>query len=309
MKQLTLDYNSTLNTEQFKAGLPKTRNGGVKWYIESFMIVVPLMYSHVSVVPGQVWTGSRTKYKFICDIHGEYEAGALHVLVESTGCQCKGCDSEKKVESAGTKRAPRATKEEKDLAVKLKLEGLGVTEISRRLRRSQKTISRWMDPKQAEYSRQCSANWRSKNRERAAASVLRWNQFEHGKMSGTKSRHKRRGIEYHCIDVVFLPDHPDADPEGFVSYNIWDLVKHDKDSQEMMSFDGANEDVAKRKQQQIGLARISGEAYSLEHLVPLSQGGLHCPENFANRALTLNVQKGAKRLEKDDALFVKRLFN
>lgn len=86
-------------------------------------------------------------------------------------------------------------------------------------------------------------------------------------------------------------------------------MKQDKESQEMMSFAGAEEDVAKRKKQQIGLTKISGETYSLEHLVPLSQGGLHCPENFANRALTLNIQKGAKRLPKDDALFVKRLFN
>ena len=76
-----------------------------------------------------------------------------------------------------------------------------------------------------------------------------------------------------------------------------------------MSFEGTEENVAIRKKQQIGLEKISGEKYSLEHLVTLSQGGLHCPENFANRSLQLNIQKNNKRLQQDEALFCKRLFD
>ena len=312
MEQLTLDFNSTLTAEQYKDGLPKRPNGrGIEWNMESFSVWTNLKYPHITLAPGQVWTGVSSKYRFICEKHGEYEARAAHVLIDCSQCQCKGCEAESRASSAGFWRATRGTKDEKDLAAKLKLEGIGVTEISRRLGRSQATISKWLDPKQVERQRQLDhVRYRDPEvRERTSATKRRYRQFEHSKMDQAKRQHKRRGIEYHCIDVVFLPDHPEADSQGFVSYNIWDLVKVDTNAQEMMSFAGANEDVAKRKQQQIGLTKISGETYSLEHLVPLSQGGVHCPENFANRALTLNLQKGAKRLPEDDALFVKRLFN
>ena len=120
--------------------------------------------------------------------------------------------------------------------------------------------------------------------------------------------HKRRALEYHCFGNAYIPDHPDANPEGWVEYDLSDLITTAADREEM-SFVGADEDVKKRAEQQQKLERISGEKYSLEHLIPLSRGGTHQPENFANRALTLNLQKNNKRLQADDELFAKRLFN
>lgn len=78
---------------------------------------------------------------------------------------------------------------------------------------------------------------------------------------------------------------------------------------EMFSFEGTEDAVKTRKKQQQVLEKISGEKYSLEHLIPLSRGGLHHPMNFANRALQLNIEKNNKRLAADDELFCKRLFD
>ena len=122
-----------------------------------------------------------------------------------------------------------------------------------------------------------------------------------GSMVVTASNHQRRGLEYHAIDEVLI--------DGvWHSYDCYQYIETAEDK-EFWSFAGADEDVAKRKQQQIKLAAIAGEPYSLEHLVPLSRGGIHHPFNFANRALALNLQKNKSILSKDVELFCARLFN
>ena len=63
--------------------------------MESFSRYVSLLYPHISVVPGQEWIGNRSKYKFICDKHGEYESKATHLLTLKYGTRCKKCSDEK----------------------------------------------------------------------------------------------------------------------------------------------------------------------------------------------------------------------
>ena len=81
----------------YKDGLPKGRNG-TAWTMDTFSVYVSMLYPHVTVVPGQIWTGSHTKYKFHCDKHGMYEANATHVLkltgTSAAGSQCPGCSND-----------------------------------------------------------------------------------------------------------------------------------------------------------------------------------------------------------------------
>ena len=79
--------------------------------------------------------------------------------------------------------------------------------------------------------------------------------------------------------MLDIPDHPDAKPEGWVEYDLTDLITTAADREEM-SFVGADEDVKKRAKQQQLLEKISGEKYSLEHLIPLSRGGTHQPRKL-----------------------------
>ena len=91
---------------------------------------------------------------------------------------------------------------------------------------------------------------------------------------------------------------------------MWsEYVKGDSEAMSLFSFEGADEAVAFRKTQQDKFKKFSGIDWSLDHLVPLSRGGIHHPLNFANIPLADNSAKGNKRLQKDDALFCKRLFD
>ena len=306
-KSAQLQMIESMTAQEYKASLPKGR-GGTAWTMESFSTYVTLRYPHITVASGQEWTGAEIKYKFVCELHGPYPASARKVLEETTGCRCTGCKTDKRTASAGKTRSPRATKEEKELAAKLRAEGRSYLEIARQLGRGDSTILRWLDPEQREKSRQSCAKWNSENREQHRANNRRYSkEFEHGRANKRKRDHKRRSLEYHAADVVFLPDHPDGDSQGFVAYDCYDLITTDED-RTLWSFPGADEDVAKRTTQQKGLEKISGEKYSLEHLIPLSRNGIHHPMNFVNRALKLNIQKGNKMLKEDMELFCKRLF-
>ena len=84
-----------MTAEEYKASLPKTKTQGfTKWTMETFSTYVHLLYPHVTVAPGQEWTGTRTEYKFICEKHGEYFALASLILGYKRGNQCKDCQNE-----------------------------------------------------------------------------------------------------------------------------------------------------------------------------------------------------------------------
>ena len=300
----------TMTAKEYKDSLP--RNGsGIKWTLQTYATYVNLLHPHITVPLDQEWKGVMSKIKHICDKHGEYEARASSLIEADRGCHCKGCKSEQFSALAGTRRNPRATKNEKAKAVELKSEGKSYTEIARILGRSHATIYRWFKPEYAKKSEECAHKWQDKNREKSRANVRRYlSEFEHGKANARKARHKRRALEYHCNDVVFLPDHPDADHQGFVYYDMWsDYVKGDSEAMNLFSFEGADEAVAFRKKQQEKFEKFSGIKWSLDHLVPLSRGGIHHPLNFVNLPLVDNTSKNNKRIQKDDELFCKRLFD
>jgi hypothetical protein len=57
------------------------------------------------------------------------------------------------------------------------------------------------------------------------------------------------------------------------------------------------------------LAELHGEEFHIDHLIPLSVGGLHISENFQIKPASVNLSKGNRRTPTDDALFCKRIFN
>lgn len=307
---------------EYKAGLP-TNCKGVQWTMMTFSIYVHLLYPHITVDEGQEWRGAKAKYRFTCSIHGpQAPARAFYFLSQASGCQCKGCRSDKLAASAGTLRSPRASKEEKELATKLRAKGLSYREIGRQLGRSLSTIQHWLDPEQLERCRQRSTKWNSENRERKRANGRRYiSEFVHGKANHKANNHKYRGSKYHASGAIYngpdldLIDPPHVEPDEieskwFDEYDMWkEYVKGDPDAMAELSFEDADEDVKKRTAQQKLLEKISGEKYSLEHLIPLSKGGIHHPLNFANRALALNLQKNNNMLDSDVRLFMSRLFN
>ena len=248
-----------------------------------------------------VYRSTKENIDVACTVCGhEWSARPNNLIDKQSGCpECKRLAF---VARAGVIRQPRASKAEKELAKCCHKAGMSLDAIGDLLNRSKHTIHRWIDSGVAERHRQ-------RNKERHAIQkasghqqkvLAAYRQTEHGKANASKSDHKRRSLKYHAIDDVLV--------DGvWHSYDCYQYIDTPED-REFWSFPGANEDVAKRKIQQDKLAVISGEPYSLEHLVPLNRGGIHHPDNFANRALALNKQKKDNILSKDVELFCRRLF-
>lgn len=85
-----------MTAEEYKQSLAKPGTTRVYWTMETFSTYVHLRYPHITVVPGQEWTRATSRYKFVCDKHGEYEAQANAILNHTTnrGPQCQGCQAE-----------------------------------------------------------------------------------------------------------------------------------------------------------------------------------------------------------------------
>lgn len=192
------------SAEGYLEGLP--RNGsGVVWDIESFSTYVHLLYPHIQVLPGQVWQGVMAKYTFVCEKHGPYEARAYKILNLNTGCRCKGCHVDVHVNSAGQRRCPRATPEEKERAAELRAEGLSYPAIGKILGRPHKTIQRWLNPEAAEKDRQRTAAYDAANRERINANARRYySEFDHGKANNRAQAAQRRLLKTNTPELVFL---------------------------------------------------------------------------------------------------------
>ena len=265
----------------------------------------------IRIRSGAVYQDSHTKIPLVClTCNNEWKVKPNSLKQAKTGCP--KCAIEKKKGVTGVLRRRQSTPDEKQIAQKLYEECGNYTEVGRRLGRDRQTIMRWLD--KGYYQRQLNLSREKDDRDRKSghSKVRRknYNSTPNGKANRRKARHKRRGLEFHARDVVLLPNHPDADYQGFVLYDVYeDGYITTEEDRELWGFSGADEDVARRSVQQDKLSKISGEPYSLEHLIPLSRGGVHSPENFANRALELNTKKNNSLWDEDTKLFCRRLFS
>lgn len=249
-----------------------------------------------------VYKGMHKTVHVACTVCGhEWSAKPNNLICNKTGCpECKRL---KDVERAGGTRQHRASKAEKELAMCCRKAGMTLESIGDLMNRSSQTIQRWTDPvaderhKKRNNKRNALQSASGIKQQRDAAYL----QTPHGKANKAKGRHKRRALQYHALDRILV--------DGvWHDVDMWEYITTAAD-RDRWSFDGADDDVAKRKSQQILLGKISGEIYTLDHLVPLNQGGIHHPSNFQNLASALNSSKCDSIVSKDVELFCKRLFN
>ena len=78
---------------------------------------------------------------------------------------------------------------------------------------------------------------------------------------------------------------------------------------ELLSFEGADAAFGSRRQQCKKLEKFSGEPYEVDHIIPLSKGGLHHPMNFQNLPAVINRSKNDSIRDEDVTLFCKHLFD
>lgn len=233
----------------------------------------------------------------------EWEASAHNLVNKKHGCP--KCANQRVSDNAGKTRSPRATAEEKAYAQFLRNEKKwSYRAIGNFLGgRGSRTIQRWCDPEKAEEQRIRNAEWLKENAERHRAACRRYfTEFEHGREIMRAGYSKRRALKHHAIFTVEV--------DGvFHEVNMWEHIKEDKSGMSLFTDPNANDawkDYSTRAEK---LGKIAGVKYHVDHLVPLSRGGEHCPENFALKPASENLSKNNKVIHEDYALFAKRIFN
>jgi hypothetical protein len=294
---------TTITAEEYKASLPRQNHGrrGVLWTMETFATYVNLLYPHVTVVGGQVWSAVTAKYTFICSYHGEYQAWGNSVIADGRGCQCQQCFAENKSATAGSTRSPKSKKEERETAAVLYQEHGTYAAVARILGRDAKTIRLWLDPEQKQKDLERCKDWQNANRDKMRNATNRYYTFDHGKAVSRAKNCKRRALEWDALFPVLID-------------GIWhevDMSAHlsNWDDRQMFVDWQSCQDYAQLQATCKELEEIHGEKFEVDHLVCLSSGGLHCTENFQIKPASVNRSKGCKRIPADDALFCKRIFN
>ena len=295
--------NSKLKTkitaQEYRDGLPK-KGSGVRWTLESLSVYVNLRFSHITVANGQECTGVRTKYKFVCEIHGQYEARADTIVCWSNGCQCRGCRSDNQAALAGTLRITKGTDEEKQLAAKLYSEGVSVTAIARQLGRSFYAIKTWLSPEAKEKDLIKSAKWKSENRERHNANNRRCqSEFEHGRAESCAKQAHRRILKTNTPEFVFLDNewHQVDRKETYRVFKDFLLPPSEKKEMQELYLESQH------------LTETTGVEHHVDHLQPLSKGGEHRLFNLQVLPGDENLSKQATFREEDQITLINRLFN
>ena len=261
-----------------------------------------------------VYHHSQTHIPVVCVTCGhEWEATPTSLVNVVRGCP--ECAKEKnnigRTGVIGEMRHNRSTPDERELARQLYEECGNYTEVGRQLGRGRSTIMAWLDSGYRKRHNQRTKEQNQKDKESGYSKkrLKLYRQTEHGQENYQRHLRKREALKLNARDDVFLPDHPDANYQGFVSYDLLeDGYITTQEDRKFHSFEGVEEEVERRSVQQKKLSKISGETYSLDHLIPLSRGGLHHEFNFANRANELNTKKNNKLVDEDIILFCRRLF-
>ena len=293
-----------MTAEEYKASLPKG-SGGTAYTMETFSVYVNLLYPHITVVPGQEWTGTLSKYRFHCAIHGVFPqlviAGTM--LTASRGCNCRGCKSDASTQSAGKVRKPRATQAERDKAKELHATGMSYADVARELGRSPATIRTWIDPKAHEDSINYNKEWAQNNIEKARVNKKRYRQFDHGRAMFNAMSAKRRALEHNAIF------HIEDDDGKLIKVDMWNNgLKNNPDEYHLFVDLEATEKYAELHVACKRYKELTGEEWQVDHLIPLSIGGQEEAANFACRLKSVNLKKGNKLTELDTAVYCSRLF-
>lgn len=161
------------------------------------------------------------------------------------------------------------------------------------------TVDKWINPEYAQRQRDFNKEWQKRNKGKRSQSSSKYAKTEKGS-SGKRTRcAKRRALKLGAIHDVFIDGQ-------WVEVNMYDQMKVTPELFMDPRADKAWKELTERAQK---LEKITGTKWHVDHLVPLTRGGMHVPENFALRTAKENLAKGNKLIPYDSSLYAKRIFN
>jgi hypothetical protein len=264
----------------------------------------------IRIMESAVYTGASRGHSIdvSCSVCGhEWSPRADHLL---TGKGCPECQRLKSINSAGKRRCPRASKEEKARAIELKATGMILDAVAQQLfdeglspkLRSAKAIDLWTNPEEAEKNRQRSAKRYQDpaKREHILAAKRRYrSQFDHGIAGNRAHNAQRRLLKTNTPEFVFL-DGEWHEVDRRETYRVFGEVllpaKERKAIQELYL-------------EAQYLTETTGIEHHVDHIQPLSKGGEHLLFNLQILPAEENLSKSDSFREEDQAELCKRLFD
>jgi 5-methylcytosine-specific restriction endonuclease McrA len=243
-----------------------------------------------------------------CSVCGHEWSPSASNLLKGHGCpKCKYSNS---INSAGKIRNPRASKKEKERAAELGARGLTLAGVAQQLfneglspqLRGAKTISRWINPEQADKSRQATVKRRRDpvKRQQDRANARRYQtEFDHGRAGQLVAKGQRRLLKQNTPEFVFL-DGEWHEVDRRETYRVFGEVllpaKERKAIQELYL-------------EAQYLTETTGVEHHVDHIQPLSKGGEHLMFNLQIIPALENLSKNDTFRPEDQAELCRRFFN
>jgi 5-methylcytosine-specific restriction endonuclease McrA len=241
-----------------------------------------------------------------CSLCGHEWSPRADNLLNGKGCP--NCRRLKNINSAGKRRCPRATPEEKQRAIELRATGITCKAVAEQLfeeglsvqLRDENTVMHWTNPNRADKVRLRNAKWDETNREQKRANNRRYySEFSHGKAANYSNSANRRLLKTNTPEYVFL-DGEWHEVDRKETYRVFGDVLLPPSER------AAIEALYTRCQE---VSELSGIEHHVDHVQPLSKGGEHCVFNLQLLSAADNLSKNNTFTIQDQRLLATRVFN
>tara|TARA_R110002012_G_scaffold307077_1_gene512366 strand:+ start:673 stop:1575 length:903 start_codon:yes stop_codon:yes gene_type:complete len=282
--------------ENYRSSLPKGR-GGTVWTIETFSHYAYLK-KQIKIID-DIWKGATIPLKALCLVCShEWDTRASNI---QQGVGCPECAKKRHSNLAGIKRIKPSTQGERDKAKELREQGLSYLKIANELNRSSSGIQRWLNPEykamQTRVTKKCREGYKkSGHMKKINAS---YKNSEHGKAMNKGATSKRRLLKTNSPEEVLL-DGIWYEVDMKATYKIWGELLLPYDDQQAINELYRTCDLRTKR---------TGIMHHLDHIQPLSKGGVHLPINLQIITAEENLRKGTTFRNEDQELLASRYFN
>lgn len=208
--------------------------------------------------------------------------------------------------------------------IKIAIRGANRCQIAKDLGRAYCAVDNLVNPKALQKHKQARKVWYDANRELQNEFVRNYNKTEKGKAAAKRYRQSDKGKatkkKYRSSDKGLEQGRKQGSKRRAWKYgavfevdgqsvDMIDYIRGDKFGQSLFLDTAADDAFKALTKKAAEMEAATGIQYQVDHLIPLSRGGCHCPENFEIKTAVENQKKNNQLVREDEELFCKRIFN
>lgn len=190
--------------------------------------------------------------------------------------------------------------------------GCSYRKIGNELGVSNQTIRCWLNPVAARKNAEKCRKWRKSNPEKCLADARHWAKHNPEKKRESNRKWEKTNRErLREYNTIWRKNNPERSLE---SSNKWKKNNPGKDLELKSRYRARRRNAAitltlMEQSKMISIYENRPDGYDIDHIIPLSRGGLHHPLNLQYLPASVNRQKHTKIREEDIELFRYRLVN